>query len=486
MDPRDLGAVGRLLGGVLLLVSAALLLPLAWALAAGEPPGPFGVAALIGGLIGGGLLWTLRRAPRGLTHRAAFLGVTSSWVGACLFGAVPFVLHPDVSLGVVDAIFESTSGLTTTGATVLSGLDAMPRSLLLWRSISQWVGGMGMVLLGLAVLPILGVGGMQLYKAEAPGPTSDKITPRLAETAKVLWILYVGLTLAVMVLLLLGGMSFFDSVCHAMTTIATGGFSTHDASLGYWDSQYIHGVVTVFMLIGGMNFAILYRAITTGLEWTATPELRFYLAIFSVATLLLAIDLRAELPDDFSTAGEAVRHGAFQAATILTSTGYVTQDYDAWPALSRSVLFALFFFGGMAGSTAGGIKVVRVLLFTKAAFGQFFRLVHPRGVYALKLGDDRVADEIVQAVAGFVALWLLLLIVGTVLLAAHGTDLLTGLSASAVALGNIGPGLEGVGPSHTYAAFAPTAKLVLAALMVAGRLEVYTVLVILTPRFWKR
>jgi trk system potassium uptake protein TrkH len=486
MDPRDLGAVGRLLGGVLLLVAVALLLPLAWALAAAEPSGPFAVAALFGGVSGGGLLWTLRGAPRGLTHRGAFLGVTGSWLGACILGAVPFVVHPDLSLGLVDSLFESVSGFTTTGATVLSGLDALPRSLLLWRSVSQWVGGMGMVLLGLAVLPILGVGGMQLYKAEAPGPTSDKITPRLAETAKVLGILYVGLTVAQTVLLVLGGMSFFDSVCHAMTTISTGGFSTHDSSLAYYESGYVHGVVTVFMLLGGMSFAILYRLIITGLEWTAAPELRFYLAVFAGATLLLAIDLRTGMPDEFSSAGEAVRHGAFQAATILTTTGHVSQDYDAWPALSRSVLFALFFLGGMAGSTAGGIKVVRAMLIAKAAFAQFFRLVHPRGVYALKLGDDRVADEIVQGVAGFVALWLLLLIVGTVLLAAHGMDLLTSLSASAVSLGNIGPGLGGVGPSNTYAEFAPTAKLILAALMVIGRLEVYTVLVILTPRFWKR
>lgn len=486
MDPRDLRTVARLLGGVLSLVAVALLLPLAWAIATAEAPEPFAFAASAGAILGALLLWTAAGSPAGLGQRAAFLGVTASWVAACALGALPFLLYPGVEISPLDAFFESASGFTTTGATVLSGLDRLPHSLLLWRSLIQWLGGMGMVLLGLAILPILGVGGMQLYKAEAPGPTSDKITPRLAETAKVLWILYVGLTVAETLLLLLGGMSLFDALCHSMTTISTGGFSTSDASLGEWDSGFINGVVTVFMLLGGMSFAVLYRAITTGLDWGRSPELRVYLGVFAAATVALAIDLRASGSGGFGTAAEALEHAAFQAATILTTTGFTTQDYEQWPAFARSLLFALCFLGGMAGSTGGGIKVLRVILVTKSAFAQFFRLVHPRGVYVLKLGADSVEEHVIQGVAGFVALWILLLLLGTLALGLGGTDPLTSLSACAVSLGNIGPGLGGVGPSQTYAGFAPSAKMVLAGLMILGRLEVYTVLVILTPGFWRR
>jgi trk system potassium uptake protein TrkH len=343
-----------------------------------------------------------------------------------------------------------------------------------------------MVLLGLAVFPILGVGGMQLYKAEAPGPTSDKITPRVAETAKVLWILYVGLTVAEIVLLALGGMSWFDALCHTLTTISTGGFGTHDSSFGYTGSSFVHWVVTVFMLLGGTSFALQHRVLTQGLDWRGAPELRFYLGTFAAAMLLLAFDLRTAMPETFPSAGAALQHAAFQSASILTTTGFTSQDFDVWPAFSRALLFSLFFVGGMAGSTGGGIKVIRVMLLAKFAFAQFFRLVHPHGVYALKLGDRRVEEEVVQSVAGFLALWLMLLILGTVLLALHGTDLLTSLCAAAVTLGNIGPGLAGVGPSHIYDVFAPTAKLTLTALMILGRLEVYTVLVIITPGFWRR
>jgi trk system potassium uptake protein TrkH len=451
-----------------------------------EPWAPFGVAVATGLLLGGLLLFVLRGAQRGLGHRSAFVAVTVCWIGACALGAVPLALHPAVHITAVDAFFESTSGFTTTGATVLSGLGSLPRSFLLWRSLTQWLGGMGMVLLGLAVFPILGVGGMQLYKAEAPGPTSDKITPRVAETAKVLWTLYVGLTVAEILLLGLGGMPWFDSVCHTLTTISTGGFSTQDGSLGHYQSGFLHAVVTVFMLLGGTSFALQHRVLTQGLDWKGAPELRFYLGTFAAAMLLLAFDLRTSMPETFPNAGEALEHAAFQAASIMTTTGFASQDFDAWPSFSRALLFSLFFVGGMAGSTGGGIKVIRVMLLAKFAFAQFFRLVHPHGVYALKLGERRVGDEVVQSVAGFVALWLMLLIAGTVLLALHGGDLLTSLCAATVALGNIGPGLGGVGPSHIYEAFAPTAKLVLAALMILGRLEVYTVLVILTPGFWRR
>ena len=482
----DLNTIGWLLGLLLSLLSAALLTPLLMALSMGEPWVPFALTIAAGVAIGAALLGALRKAKRSLNHRSAFLAVTLSWLVACVLGAVPYALHPALELPLTSAFFESTAGFTTTGATVLSGLDLLPRSLLLWRCMTQWLGGMGMVLLGVAVLPMLGVGGMSLYRAEAPGLSKDKITPRIAETAKLLWLLYFALTLIDMGLLYLGGMSIFDSVCHAMTTIATGGFSTHDRSFGYTDSAYIHAVTTIGMLLGGTSFAILHRALTRGISWSDHPELRLYLGIFALATFLIAIDLRIAMPDRFTDASESIEHAAFQAASILTSTGYSSDDFARWPPLSQAILFALFFVGGMAGSTAGGVKVIRVLLMGRFAFSQFFRLVHPHGFSAMKLGTRIVDDAVLHSVASFMAMWIGLLLAGTIVLAMQGTDTFTSLNAAAVTLGNIGPGLGEIGPSHSWAAFTPEAKLTLSALMVLGRLEIYTALVILTPGFWRR
>ena len=482
----NLHTIGWLIGLLLSLISAALLAPLVMALVMAEPWVPFALTIAGGVGVGSVLLVGLRSAERSLNHRSAFLAVTFSWLTACALGSVPFMLHPALGLPFTSALFESTSGFTTTGATVLSGLDTLPRSLLLWRSMTQWLGGMGMVLLGVAVLPMLGVGGMSLYRAEAPGLSKDKITPRIAETAKLLWLLYLVLTLIDMGLLYLGGMSLFDSVCHAMTTIATGGFSTHDRSFGHIDSAYIHAVTTIGMLLGGTSFAILHRALTQGIAWSEHPELRLYLGIFALATFLIAIDLRIAMPDRFTNASESLEHAAFQAASILTSTGYSSDDFARWPPLSQTILFTLFFVGGMAGSTAGGVKVIRVLLMGRFAFSQFFRLVHPHGYSAMKLGTRTVDDAVLQSVASFMGMWILLLLAGTILLAMQGSETFTSLNAAAVSLGNIGPGLGGIGPSHTWETFTPAAKLTLAALMVLGRLEIYTALVILTPGFWRR
>ena len=482
----NLRTIGWLLGLILSLISGVLLAPLGMAVALGEPWVPF-ASTICGGIaVGALLLGTLRTAEKSLNHRSAFLAVTLSWVAACVLGCVPFILHPALQLSITSAVFEATAGFTTTGATVLTGLDSLPRSLLLWRSLMQWLGGMGMVLLGVAVLPMLGIGGMSLYKAEAPGLSKDKITPRIAETAKLLWLLYLSLTVIGAGLLYLGGMSLFDSVCHGMTSIATGGFSTHDSSLGYYESSYIHSVITILMLMGGMSFAILHRALTQGIRWSEHPELRVYIGIFVLATLLIAIDLRTGMPDEFTNSSESLEHAAFQAASILTSTGYTSDNFARWPPLSQAILFTLFFVGGMAGSTSGGVKVIRVLLIVRFSFAQFFRLVHPHGFSAMKLGSRTIEDTVLQSVAAFIGMWITLILIGTMLVCMTGIDLFTSLNAAAVSLGNIGPGLAGVGPSHTWEAFTPMAKLTLIGLMILGRLEIYTALVILTPGFWRR
>ena len=480
-----LGTIAWLVGLILTMVSFLCLFPLGVALWFGEPWRPFAQATGVGFCVGVALLFLFRRSERALDHRLAFLAVTLAWLSAAAVGTLPLLFHPTLELAPADAVFEAVSGLTATGATVLSGLDHMPRSVLLWRSLCHWLGGLGMVLLGVAVLPMLGVGGMQLFKAETAGVTKDKITPRIAETAKLLWILYLGLTLVDGVLLLVGGMAPFDAICHAMSTIATGGFSTHDASLGAYDSGFIHAVTTVFMLLGATSFALLHRGLTRGIRWAENPELRLYVGIFAFATLLIAVNLRVGMPEQFGTAAEALEHAAFQVAAILTTTGFTTQDFGEWPGLAQAVLLGLFFVGGMAGSTAGGIKVVRVLLLGRIVFSRFFLLVHPRAIDVITLGGRRVEQAVVLSLVGFFGIWLLLLAAGTLVVAAFGSDLFTSFAAAAATLGNVGPGLAGVGPAHTYADFAPGAKLVLAALMVLGRLEIYTVLVILTPGFWR-
>ncbi len=474
--------VAVVLGAVALAEAPALLLALAWE----EPWQPFALSVGLGLGCMILVLALLRGHEHALDHRSAFLAVTLCWLSACALGTIPLYGHPALQLSLIDAFFESTSGFTTTGATTLSALDALPRSLLLWRSTTQWLGGMGIVLLGVAVFPILGLGGMQLFKAEAPGPTKDKLTPRIADTAKLLWTLYLGLTLTCAVLMTAGGMSIFDAVCHAMTTISTAGFSTHDQSFGYWDSTYLHFLPAAFMLLGGTSFAILHRALTQGIRWSDYPVLRAYLGIFLVAAVITSLNLRFGMPEAHASWSDAIEHAVFQCASILTTTGFTTESFDHWPPLSQALLFTLFFVGGMAGSTGGGIKVVRVVLLARLAFAQFFRLVHPHGFAAVKLGGKVVDDEVIRGVIGFVALWFGVLVLGAGLLCLLGSDLLTGFSAAAASLANIGPAFGGAGPSHTYAGFSPAAKLTMTALMLLGRLEIYTLLVILTPGFWRR
>ncbi len=478
--------VGWLLGVVWSSLGGILLVPLLLSLARDEPWQPFAltVAATVAG--GAFLLITLRNAERSLDHRSTFLAVTLIGLSLCTLGAFPLALYQTPHFSLVDALFESTSGFTTTGATVLSGLDGMPHSLLLWRSIMQWLGGMGMVILGVAILPLLGVGGMQVYRAEAPGHTKDQMTPRIAETARLLWMLYPALTLATGILYFANGMTLFDAICHSMTTAATGGFSTHDASLGHFDSGSINLIATVAMIAGGTSFAVLYRALTGNLTWSEQPELRAYIGILALATLLITADLMIGMPQEFGSLPLALEHAAFQTASVLTTAGFATRNWEHWPVLSQVVLFVLFFVGGMAGSTSGGVKVLRIVLLARLALAQFFRLLHPRAVNLVRLGDRIIEDEILVSSLGFIGMWLLLLATGAFLLSLWGADFFDSLSTAAVTLGNIGPGFGAVGPSHTYAPFAPGAKLVMSALMFLGRLEIYVALIMLTPAFWRR
>jgi trk system potassium uptake protein TrkH len=477
-----IGSVAWLLGLVLALVGGALLVPLATALALSEPALPFAASAAATLTIAAALLAAFRRADRSLDHRQGFLAVTLIWVSVCMVSGVPYSLHPALDMTAIDGFFESASGYTTTGATVITSLDVAPRSVLLWRAITHWIGGMGMVLLGVAILPLLGVGGMQLFRAEG---RSEKLTPRIAATARLLWLVYVGVTCADALLLWVGGMTPFDAICHAMSTLATGGFSTRNASIGHWDSGFLDVTTTFFMLVGGTSFALLHRALTGSPGWAKDPEFRAYVGVFLLATLVITVDLRSGRPEEYASAGEALRHAAFSVATLLSSTGLVTDDFDRWPEVSRVILFALLYSGAMSGSTSGGVKVIRYLLLARVAASRIRALVHPRSIDTVKLGARTVPGEVILSTLGFVGMYYVLLAVATIVLCGYGHDLVTSASAAAASFANIGPGLGVAGPANTFDFFEPGAKLMLALLMILGRLEIYTVLVLFTAVYWR-
>ena len=465
-----------LLGRLLLTLAAALLVPAALAFYLGRGQlAEFLTAAGITGVVGVLLEWVFRQKGEfRFGRREAFLLVSCAWVTASLAGALPYILIKGWGF-TVNALFESASGFTTTGASVLQNVEAEAAPLMLWRSLTQWLGGMGIIVLGIAILPRLAVGGTQLLGAEAPGPTTEKLTPRIAQTAKALWAIYVLLTGAEVLTLMLLGMGWLEAVNHALTTMATGGFSTRAASIGAYGSS-IQIAITFFMVLAGVNFALHFKCLLgKPLAAIRDPEFRLYIWILTAATLFLALDLvRAG-----RGLGTAFRLAAFQAATIVTTTGFATEDFNLWPSFSRALLFTLMFVGGCAGSTGGSVKVVRIMILGKKVLKDLKQMVQPRAVFPVRVGTRAIPADIVSSVMTFVVLFLIIYAVGGLLLGAMGFDLVTSFSASAACLGNIGPGFELVGPSQTFEFFPPAAKLLLVALMLVGRLELYTVLVII-------
>ncbi len=424
-----------------------------------------------------------RRESANFSTRDGFLMVTLSWIAASALGAFPMYLSGAIPR-YVDAYFETMSGFTTTGASILTAIESVPKSILFWRSLTHWLGGMGIIVLTVAIFPLLGIGGFQLLKAEAPGPTVDKIAPRVAATAKILWLAYLALTVAETALLTLGGMDLFDALTHTFGTLATGGFSPKNASVGHYSSPFIHIVITVFMVMAGINFALYFRVVTGRFRSLATDtELKAYLAVFAVASIIVSASLYSERA--YSGVGESLRYGAFQVASILTTTGYATADFDAWPALAQLTLFVLMFFGGCAGSTGGGIKIVRVITMFRLALNEMRYMVHPRGVFRIEMSGQTLRKDVVYTIAGFVVLYISCLLLTTLVVATGGYDITTSFSTALVTLGNIGPGFALVGPTENYFFFPDYIKWFLSFIMMLGRLEVYTVLVILVPRFWR-
>ncbi len=419
-----------------------------------------------------------------LSSRFGYLFVVLSWVSASVIGALPFFLSGWIP-SFIDSLFESMSGFTTTGATILTDIESLPRSLLLWRATTHWLGGMGIVVLTVAIFPLLGISGRALMEAEAPGPQVDKFTPRLSQTASILWLVYLGLTVALVALLMLGGMDIIDAVTHSFATMATGGFSTKNASVGTFGSAYIDAVMTVFMVLAGSNFALHwkllhgdFRSVFRDSEWKA------YIAIFGVASVLVTLNLRSS--GAYEGFFASLRFASFQVASILTTTGFGTADYLQWPFFSQAVLFAVMFIGGCSGSTGGGIKVGRILTLVKMGFAEMRYMVNPRGVFGIFMNRQYMNKKIVYNIAAMVWLYLCTVIISTLVVAWGGFDIMTSLTATLATLGNIGPGFSLVGPLYNYAFFPDWIKLWLYAMMLVGRLEVFTVFVLFTKSFWKR
>ncbi len=432
----------------------------------------------------GSTLWFLtRKADKNFGKREGYIIVSLVWVIFSLFGALPFVISGAIP-SYTDAFFETMSGFTTTGASILNDIEAVPFGLLFWRSLTQWLGGMGIIVLSIAILPMFGIGGMQLFVAEVPGPTPDKLHPRIKETAKRLWGIYVLFTLAEVILLKIGGMNWFDAINHSFTTMATGGYSTKQASIAYFESPFIHYVITIFMFLAGTNFTLSYFALHFKFgKVFKNEEFRYYIGFVLLFTFAIAFVLWHI--DGFSPE-QSFRDSAFQVVSIITTTGFATADYLIWSPFVVVIVFALMFFGGSAGSTGGSIKIVRITLLLKNSYQELRRIIHPNAIIPVRINGKSVPPEIISNILAFVVFYMLITITSTVVISALGYDLATSLGAVAATLGNIGPGIGRVGPIENYAHIPVFGKWFLSFLMLIGRLELFTVLVLFSPAFWKK
>ncbi len=475
----------RILGLLLMMFSATMLLPVFVSVYYNDQTWlPF-VESFALTLLAGLVFWfPVRRRRKELRLRDGFLVVASFWTVLGTVGALPLYLADTPAMSFTDAVFESMSGLTTTGATVLTGLDFLPKSILFYRQQLQWFGGMGIIVLAVAVLPMLGVGGMQLYRAETPGPVKDtKLTPRITETAKALWYVYLAFTIICVIGYVLAGMGLFDAVCHAFSTVAIGGFSTHDLSIGHFNSAAVDMVAIIFMFIAGINFSLhffTWRNVSVKHYWQ-DPEFRAYAFVLLVLSSIVIASLA--FFETYANTNDSLINGLFQAVSIATTTGFTTANYAAWPGALPVLLIFASFVGGCAGSTAGGIKVVRWLLIAKQGAREIARLVHPSAEIPVKLGNKAVTHRVVDAVWGFFSVYIV--VFGAMLLAmmSTGIDQVTAFSAVAATLNNLGPGLGEVAAG--FMTLNDSAKWIAISGMLLGRLEIFTLLVLITPTFWR-
>ncbi len=449
-----------------------------------ESDSRFFLSSGLAAILVGGLCWLFtRRASKSISKRDGYIIVTMGWILFSLFGCLPFVLSGSIP-SFTDAFFETISGFTTTGASVLNDIEQLSHGMLFWRSLTQWLGGMGIIVLSLAVLPLLGIGGMQLFIAEVPGPVPDKLHPRIKGTAKRLWFIYMGFTLLETLLLWLGEMNFFDAINHSFTTMATGGFSTKQASIAHWDSSYIHYVVGFFMILAGTNFTLSYFALHFNFKKVfANEEFRSYLSFIIIFTLTLTLILTFSMDQ---SVGLSVRNSFFQVVSIMTTTGFVTDDYMKWVSVGGILIFILMFFGGSAGSTGGGVKIMRIVLLFKNSALELKRLIHPNAVIPVRFNGHAIDPSIITNVLAFVSFYIITIVLSTVVMSVMGYSLDSSLGAVAATLGNIGPGIGAVGPMENFSHVPDFGKWFLSFLMLIGRLELFTVLILFSPAFWRR
>jgi len=475
--------VQRIVGVLLMFLSLSFLPPLLIAVVAQDGTTlAFVISLIVVAVCGAGIYLPAHRSRRELRIRDGFLVVVACWAAVCFAGAAPFVLALDASLA--DAVFESTSGITTTGATVFVGLDEMPVSILWYRQQLQWLGGLGIIVLAVAILPMLRVGGMQVYKAEVTGPVKEsRLTPRVAETAKALWLIYIGLTLICAAAYWAAGMTLFDAVAHSFSTIATAGFSTYDASIGHFDSALIDWLVVLFVFIASLNFGLHYLALrrATAQVYLRDPELKLFATLVVVTSVVATVLLwQQQVHEGF---WDSLRYAAFHAVSYMTTTGFATDAVHLWPGMLPLLLILVSALGGCAGATTGGFKIIRVYLLTKQGIRELKRLIHPRSVVPLKLGGRTLDQEVANAVWGFVSLYILCIVVLTLIVAGIEADLVTAVSVVFSAMNNLGPALGQAG-AH-WGGLADSTKWLMSFAMLLGRLEIFTILVLLTPSYWK-
>lgn len=477
-------SVLRLVGVLVMFIGLSMSFSLLWSLYLDEPDvGALVLSMLICFGAGGGLFALGWRSKAPVLRREGMAMVGLSWLLAALFGALPFYFS-GATPNFADAYFEAMSGFTTTGSTILQDIEALPKGVLFWRSFTHWLGGMGIVVLFVAILPYLRVSGKQLFKSEVPGPTAEVLRPRISETASLLWRIYLGLTVVLVAILWALGMSFYDALCHTFGTMATGGFSVWNKSIGYYDSVLIEAIIVVFMILAGTNFGLYFQVLKG--DWKTfwrNSEWRFYMGIIGGATLLISVDL--VLRQTYGSILHAIRHAGFQVVSIVTTTGFGTADFEQWSSFSQLILVALMFVGGCAGSTGGGMKVVRILVVLKQAYLGMEKVFRPHLVRTLKIGGVPVEDDVRDAILIFFCISLHVVLFGSLAMTAMGVDLITAVTAVITALNNIGPGLGMVGPVDNFASIPDAGKYLLSLCMVLGRLELFAVLVLFMPAFWR-
>ena len=474
----------KMMGTLMIFIGISMFPSILMALLYKEPPAlkAFAATAVFSIIIGIFLAKMIRAGQKRLKVRDGYLIVASCWLLASVIGSVPYMLSGEIP-NFIDAFFETTSGFSTTGASILTDVENVSRSVLFWRAFTQWLGGMGILVFAVAILPSLGIGGNVIVKAEAPGPMLEKVAPKISDSAKILYIMYTSFTLLEIVLLLICGMNFYDSLVHTFASISTGGFSAYNDSIAHFDSVYIDTIVLIFMFIGGISFNLYYLVIRHGFcEFLHDSELKLYTLILVVSALLIGINLH--LSGIFSSASGALRHSAFQAVSIMTTTGFVTDNYDLWPTFSKMILLALMLIGGCSASAAGGIKVIRILMIYKLIGRGIYLRLHPKAVVSIRIRDKAIPADIVSKVASFVFLYVAIIFVSSILISLDSLDMMSGISAVISCIGNIGSGFGASGPMIHYSTFSYASKGLLSVLMLIGRLELFTLLMLFVPGFW--